>query len=83
MSERKKDKETEKKEEGCCGHGGGHSHHHSGEDHHEHHHAKPGETVCLNCGAGENERVLLRVLHKGEKGYVCVRCLPQFIHGSH
>jgi len=37
---------------------------------------------CLNCGATSQEKVLLPCEDKGEKKYVCVRCLPVLIHGG-
>jgi len=37
--------------------------------------------VCMYCGISENERPLLKARSKGEKGWVCVGCLPRLIHG--
>lgn len=41
------------------------------------------EHKCLNCGATSEEKVLLPCEHKGQELYVCVRCLPALIHGTH
>jgi predicted SprT family Zn-dependent metalloprotease len=41
------------------------------------------EHKCLNCGATSNQIVLISCEHKGEELYVCVKCLPVLIHGSH
>lgn len=41
------------------------------------------ENKCMNCGATSKEKVLLPCEDKGEKKYVCVRCLPVLIHGQH
>jgi hypothetical protein len=39
--------------------------------------------TCYVCGAAEQEKVYLRCVHEGTEKYVCVRCLPVLIHGSH
>ncbi|NPV54186.1 MAG: 4Fe-4S binding protein [Firmicutes bacterium] len=36
---------------------------------------------CFRCGAGEEDRALMPCRWKGESLWVCVRCLPQLIHG--
>ncbi|HHV63416.1 MAG TPA: 4Fe-4S binding protein [Firmicutes bacterium] len=36
---------------------------------------------CFRCGAGEEDRVLIPCRWKGDSIWVCVRCLPQLIHG--
>lgn len=36
---------------------------------------------CFLCGATEYDRHLLPVKSKGESEWVCVRCIPQLIHG--
>lgn len=41
------------------------------------------EHKCLNRGTGSDEVVLIPCEHKGQALYVCVRCLPILIHGSH
>lgn len=38
-------------------------------------------TVCYNCAADDQTRALLAVRYQGEDRWVCVRCLPQLIHG--
>jgi hypothetical protein len=37
--------------------------------------------VCKYCNADENERPIFKTRFKGEKLYVCARCLPGLIHG--
>lgn len=37
---------------------------------------------CRVCGITSHERVLLVAEVHGEETHVCVRCLPQLIHGS-
>ncbi|GBD96095.1 hypothetical protein BMS3Abin06_00978 [bacterium BMS3Abin06] len=41
------------------------------------------EHKCLNCGVASEEVILLSCEYKGELLYVCVKCLPVLIHGSH
>jgi len=41
------------------------------------------ENKCLNCGVTSKERVLFLCEYKGEELYVCVKCLPAFIHGAY
>jgi hypothetical protein len=36
---------------------------------------------CTNCKRSDEEVKLLKFFHKGREDYVCVRCLPMFIHG--
>lgn len=38
---------------------------------------------CLNCGIKSESVVLLSCEFKGEDLYMCIKCLPAFIHGSH
>ena len=38
---------------------------------------------CLVCGVSSENRVLLACEVEGKENWVCVRCLPQLIHGSH
>lgn len=38
---------------------------------------------CVSCGSGSDERLLISCEQKGEPVFVCARCLPMFIHGSH
>ncbi|MFC2038247.1 hypothetical protein ACFLUG_00540 [Chloroflexota bacterium] len=38
--------------------------------------------VCSVCGVNSDERVLINAENKGEQTWVCVRCLPTFIHGA-
>ena len=37
---------------------------------------------CFNCGADSSDRVIIPSEHQGKDGWVCVRCLPSFIHGG-
>lgn len=37
--------------------------------------------TCMICGTSEDNRTLLKARSKGEKGWVCVGCLPGLIHG--
>lgn len=37
--------------------------------------------TCRNCGRGEDQAVLFPARHQGESIWVCVKCLPQLIHG--
>lgn len=39
--------------------------------------------TCVNCGADSSDRMILPAEYHGEEGWVCVRCLPAFIHGAH
>jgi Na+-translocating ferredoxin:NAD+ oxidoreductase RNF subunit RnfB len=36
---------------------------------------------CFNCGATDDVAILLPCRNRGESTWVCVRCLPQMIHG--
>ncbi|MFB3895846.1 MAG: hypothetical protein ACE14V_06035 [bacterium] len=38
---------------------------------------------CLVCAASSETRVLLMCENQGKEDWVCVRCLPQLIHGAH
>jgi hypothetical protein len=38
---------------------------------------------CLNCGIGSERVVLLSCEYQGETVYVCMKCLPVLMHGSH
>jgi Fe-S-cluster-containing hydrogenase component 2 len=37
--------------------------------------------TCMNCGRSEDDAVLFPARHKGDSVWVCVKCLPQLIHG--
>ncbi|MGE5677888.1 MAG: hypothetical protein ACM3ZR_07500 [Pseudomonadota bacterium] len=37
--------------------------------------------ICKFCNTSENERPIFKARFKGEKLYVCARCLPGLIHG--
>ena len=37
--------------------------------------------TCFNCGRSEMDGPLLPVRTEGESTWVCVKCLPQLIHG--
>ncbi len=39
--------------------------------------------VCTSCGANSGDRLLISCEQKGKAVWVCARCLPMFIHGSH
>jgi hypothetical protein len=41
------------------------------------------EHKCLNCGIGSDAVILLSCIYKKESIYVCIKCLPILIHGSH
>jgi DNA-directed RNA polymerase subunit RPC12/RpoP len=41
------------------------------------------EHKCLNCGIASEEVLLLPCVFRGESLYICVKCLPELIHGSH
>jgi hypothetical protein len=41
------------------------------------------EHKCLNCGIESEQVILLSCEHRGELVFVCVKCLPVLIHGSH
>jgi Pyruvate/2-oxoacid:ferredoxin oxidoreductase delta subunit len=46
--------------------------------------AKLGQVItqtCFNCGRSEMDAVLFPARHRGESTWVCVKCLPQLIHG--
>lgn len=36
---------------------------------------------CAFCSSTDSERPIIEYVYKGEKRYVCVRCLPMLIHG--
>ncbi|MCS4540995.1 MAG: hypothetical protein HY929_01530 [Euryarchaeota archaeon] len=36
---------------------------------------------CSNCKRTDNEVKLIQYYFKGKKDFVCVQCLPFFIHG--
>lgn len=38
---------------------------------------------CVNCGSNDEEVRLLKFAYKGKEDYVCLKCLPIFIHGTH
>lgn len=45
---------------------------------------KPKELkICKVCQATSDERIVLCGEYKGERVWVCVRCLPMLIHGEH
>ena len=39
------------------------------------------EQKCMNCGRSEDDAVLFPARYKGDSTWVCVKCLPQLIHG--
>ena len=39
------------------------------------------EQTCMNCGRSEDDAVLFPARFKGDSTWVCVKCLPQLIHG--
>jgi hypothetical protein len=39
--------------------------------------------TCFNCGTSETSMTFLPCVHDGQAKHVCVRCLPQLIHGKH
>lgn len=41
------------------------------------------EHRCLECGVTSEHRVLLACENQGQPDWVCVRCLPILIHGTH
>ncbi len=41
------------------------------------------DNACLSCGINSNDVILLACSFKGEDVYVCIKCLPALIHGSH
>ena len=41
------------------------------------------KNACVSCGTGSEERLLISCEQKGKAVWVCARCLPMFIHGSH
>lgn len=41
------------------------------------------EDKCLNCGVASDEVLLLSCSFKNEPLFVCIKCLPVLIHGSH
>ncbi|MFQ5816244.1 MAG: hypothetical protein ACE5G7_07085 [Candidatus Hydrothermarchaeaceae archaeon] len=36
---------------------------------------------CSNCGRSDEVVKLIRYYTKGNEDYVCMQCLPMFIHG--
>lgn len=38
---------------------------------------------CMSCGSDSSDRMIIPAEFHKEEGWVCVRCLPQFIHGAH
>ncbi|MHB8841475.1 MAG: ATP-binding protein [Candidatus Aquicultor sp.] len=51
---------------------------------HEHKAAQKVDPVtqhCHWCGSADSDRPLMPVRYKGDSVWVCVRCLPQLIHG--
>ena len=38
---------------------------------------------CVSCGTDSEDRLLISCEQKGKPVWVCARCLPMFIHGSH
>jgi len=44
-------------------------------------HPKDVGISCFNCGASDDVVVLLPCRNRGDSNWVCVRCLPQLIHG--
>ncbi len=38
---------------------------------------------CLNCGVASEDVILLSCEHRGEHLFICVKCLPVLIQGSH
>ena len=41
------------------------------------------EPACQRCGVGSEQRPLLSMVSQRTPIWVCVRCLPELIHGSH
>lgn len=41
------------------------------------------QTVCMLCEVSSDNRPLIKMIHENKDANVCVRCLPQLIHGSH
>lgn len=39
------------------------------------------EAKCSNCKRSDSEEKLIKFRHRGKEDYVCVHCLPYFIHG--
>jgi Fe-S-cluster-containing hydrogenase component 2 len=39
------------------------------------------EQKCMNCGRSEDDAILFPARYKGDSTWVCVKCLPQLIHG--
>ncbi|MGO8684335.1 MAG: hypothetical protein ACLQUT_07140 [Thermoleophilia bacterium] len=37
--------------------------------------------TCFNCGRSETEAILVPARSQGDSIWVCVKCLPQLIHG--
>jgi ferredoxin len=37
--------------------------------------------TCMNCGRSEMDAVLFPARTRGQSTWVCVKCLPQLIHG--
>jgi hypothetical protein len=40
-------------------------------------------SICLNCGASEQERPLLKLQFQGQEVYICPQCMPILIHKPH
>jgi len=41
------------------------------------------EIKCFVCNNDNKEQVYLKCIHEGTEKFVCARCLPVLIHGSH
>jgi hypothetical protein len=39
------------------------------------------KVICKFCNTSENDRPIFKARFKGEKLYVCAKCLPGLIHG--
>ncbi|HYF84227.1 MAG TPA: hypothetical protein VEB00_14500 [Clostridia bacterium] len=37
--------------------------------------------ICKFCNTSENDRPIFKTRFKGDKLYVCAKCLPGLIHG--
>ena len=44
---------------------------------------KVGPRQCFLCAATSQKAPLLACEHQGQAKWVCVRCLPALIHGTH
>ncbi len=38
------------------------------------------KTICLNCGATEEQKPLLTMQFQGDEIFICPQCLPVLIH---